>query len=165
MAKGIHASGDRKRKKLSSGKNALRPFTCWPSHKPAGIPNSAEIIKPIATRHIEAMISSINLPALNSSLKLAITAEGDGSAYDGKKFDMDTSCHISKATAKTIIGSNQVVSLLPGFLSATRVTGGVIICKLILGYTIAYSPQGSEDKYLSLYSDYTGRCENIKQKF
>src|SRR5574338_660897 len=85
MAKGIHARGDKKRKKFSMGTKAFLAYKCWPSHSPNGIPNAADSTKPIATRHKEAMISFIKRPARNSSLKLFITAAGDGMAYAGKR--------------------------------------------------------------------------------
>src|ERR1700761_6899788 len=78
MANGIHASGERNRKKLSSGKKSLREAACCPSNRPTGIPSTADNKKPITTRHSDATTSSISLPDLISSSKLLKTSEGEG---------------------------------------------------------------------------------------
>ena len=69
------------------------------------MPRAAEITKPTATLHKEAMISLINRPASISSRKLFNTAIGDGSAYPGKRFDQETKYHIDKTPSSTMAGN------------------------------------------------------------
>ena len=95
MAKGIQASGERNRKKLSIGKRACLARKCRPSHKPAGMPSNTESKNPTATRHNDAIMSSSKRPATISSLKLFSTAPGEGIAYPGKRFMYDTKYHSS----------------------------------------------------------------------
>ena len=51
-----------------------------PAISPAGIPMYAEITKPTATLHNEAITSSTKRPAIISSRKLFQTAPGEGNA-------------------------------------------------------------------------------------
>ena len=104
MAKGIHASGERKRKKLSIGKKARLEAAFCPNHKPTGIASPADKKNPTATRHSDAMISLISLPAIISSLKLFNTSSGEGNAYDGKILKLQRAHQIKTIKASTTNG-------------------------------------------------------------
>ena len=94
MAKGIHASGDINRKNWSSGTRARRAEAFCQSHKPAGMPSPAEITKPTQTRHNEAIMSLIKVPAKISRRPLS-EEPGEGSAYSGKNRKRQTMYHKS----------------------------------------------------------------------
>src|SRR5688572_19737266 len=85
IAKGIHAKGERKRKKFNIGTKALRALSFRPSQSPSGIPNKVATLNPMATRHKDATISFRSLPDVTSSSKLINTAFGDGRAYAGNR--------------------------------------------------------------------------------
>src|SRR5262250_1443116 len=80
IANGIHASGDRLRKKLMIGRKAKRAARRCPIHKPIGIPVATAITKPQLTRNSEVIRSLKRRPLLISSPKPCATATGDGKA-------------------------------------------------------------------------------------
>ena len=67
IAKGIHAKGERKRKKFSMGTNEWRALSFRPSQRPNGIPKKVATLNPMATRHNEAIMSFKSLPDATSS--------------------------------------------------------------------------------------------------
>src|SRR5262245_53580848 len=80
IANGIHASGDRLRKKLMIGRKAKRAARRCPIHKPIGIPVATAITKPQLTRNSQ-VVRSVERPPLHiSSPKPCATATGDGKA-------------------------------------------------------------------------------------
>src|SRR5687767_7412343 len=112
MANGIHERGERKRKKFKSGTKACRDTAFCPNHKPNGTASTADKIKPMLTRHKEAMISLIIRPAASSSLKLLSTAEGEGSWYSGTQPERQTNCHISPKPKITSVGRRMFLSFV-----------------------------------------------------
>src|SRR5678815_3723457 len=68
IAKGIHASGDKLRKKLINGRNAVRVLAWCPSQRPTGTPVNTARANPVVTRNKDATTSSNRRPALNLSL-------------------------------------------------------------------------------------------------
>src|SRR5450631_4241929 len=84
IAKGIHANGDRLRKKLTIGRNAFLAINPWPIQRPTGIPEITAKAKPQVTRNIEVIRSVNKRPLTNSSRNARITASGAGNALSWK---------------------------------------------------------------------------------
>src|SRR5262250_2685975 len=80
IANGIHANGDRLRKKLMIGRKANRAASFCPSHNPIGTPSATAIAKPQLTRKSDVIRSLNRRPLRISSPKPRRTASGDGNA-------------------------------------------------------------------------------------
>src|ERR1700737_2303961 len=104
MANGIHASGERLRKKLIAGKKAARARTWRPNHNPAGTPEKTDSANPVVTRKSDATRSSTNLPLLASSTNALATASGEGKTDWGKTFSSDNADQIRSAANSTSTG-------------------------------------------------------------
>src|SRR5829696_41590 len=109
IANGIHASGERLRKKLTAGNSAARARALRPNHKPTGIPVKTESANPVVTRKSDATMSSNNLPLCASSRKPLATANGDGKTDSGKIFNSDRPVQIDSATSRTSRGRRLVL--------------------------------------------------------
>src|SRR5450631_3205458 len=84
IAKGIHANGERLRKKLTIGRNAFLASSPWPNQSPAGMPVITADAKPQVTRNIEVIRSVNKRPLTSSSRKARRTARGAGNALSWK---------------------------------------------------------------------------------
>src|SRR3712207_7086259 len=96
MANEIHASGERRRKKLPAGRRAARARALWPSHKPVGSPAATASTKPAVTRKSDATRSFKSRPVLSSSTKPRATATGEGKADSGKTPAAESAAHRSE---------------------------------------------------------------------
>src|SRR5262245_43335014 len=104
IANGIHASGDRFRKKLMIGRKAIRAARRCPIHKPIGTPVATAITKPQLTRKSEVIRSLKSRPLRVSSPKPRSTASGDGKALSRKTPAFHTAVHNAMRTATTPSG-------------------------------------------------------------
>src|SRR5262249_9386526 len=100
MAKGIQASGDRLRKKLTRGRNAARARAEWPRSRPTGTPRATARRKPAETRKSEAIESSTSRPLLSSWTRARATASGCGKGDSGKKPSAATTAHAATSARK-----------------------------------------------------------------
>src|SRR5678815_6148165 len=103
MAKGIHARGDRLRKKFISGRNAARARAWLPSQRPTGMPVKTANPNPVVTRNNEATMSSTNRPVRISSTKPRATSIGDGKTDAGNTPDNESAVHTNNAQSKTCL--------------------------------------------------------------
>lgn len=117
IANGIQANGERLRKKLISGRNAVRARAWFPNHKPTGMPVNTANPKPVVTRNSDATTSSIILPLRTSSTNPRRTDNGEGNTDSGNTLSNDMTSQISIATSKTRRGKTR--SLEEGDLSIT----------------------------------------------
>ena len=85
IAKGIHASGERLRKKLTSGRKASRALAECPSSNPAGTPRPTARTNPRLTRNSDAMASLTSLKFDNSATRPCATAHGVGNSDSGNR--------------------------------------------------------------------------------
>src|SRR3954454_8460687 len=79
-AKGIHASGERLRKKLTRGRKARRAAKCWPNQIPMGKAVKTASTNPMLTLKREVVISTNSRAVLISSTKPLATSCGEGNA-------------------------------------------------------------------------------------
>jgi hypothetical protein len=84
MAKGIQASGERLRKKLTAGSSAALAAAACPRKSPRGTLNTTASTNPMLTRKSDAMRSVQSLPVTISSRKPSRTSVGEGKADLGK---------------------------------------------------------------------------------
>ncbi len=85
IANGIHASGDRLRKKFTSGRNASRARAEWPSSRPAGTPRPTARKNPRPTRNSDAIASLTSLKFDSSATSPRATAHGVGKSDSGNQ--------------------------------------------------------------------------------
>ena len=99
IANGIQASGDRLRKKLTSGRKAARARAECPSSRPAGTPRTTASRNPAETRNSDAIASFTSRPLLNSNHTPRATSQGCGKSDGGKSRADDTAAHSRTSTA------------------------------------------------------------------
>src|ERR1700683_4095927 len=80
IAKGIHAKGERFRKKLTIGRNAVRTICFCPIQRPAGMPAATANPNPQVTRNSEVIRSVNRRPVRASSPNARRTSRGAGNA-------------------------------------------------------------------------------------
>src|SRR4051812_30608126 len=80
IANGIHARGERLRKKFTIGRNAFLASNPSPNHNPPGIPVKIPSANPQAPRNIDVIGSVNNRPLPPPPQKPGKTASGAGNA-------------------------------------------------------------------------------------
>src|SRR5688572_19188025 len=112
IANGIQAKGERLRKKLITGRNAVRAREWWPNQSPAGIPANTARAKPVVTRNRDATTSSKSRPFRTSSTKPFATDAGDGKTDSGNNLKYETPAHSSNAASTTTNGRNRALEVI-----------------------------------------------------
>src|ERR1700754_537531 len=136
IAKGIQASGERLRKKLTIGSSALRARTRVPSHSPAGTPSRIANVNPVPTRKSDATMSVAKRPVEASSISPFTTVHGAGKAEEGKTPLQASSPHIARKMSAVPHGAHD---LLDASLSTVKLLPWL---RLALQAGIALSCEG-----------------------
>ena len=95
IANGIHASGDRLRKKLTSGRNAARARAECPSSRPAGTPRTTASRNPADTRNSDATASTSSRPLRQLQPHAPRDVPGMRKERRGKELRRATAAHTS----------------------------------------------------------------------
>ena len=121
MANGIQASGERLRKKLTIGKNAVRTSSFCPIHRPAGIPVSTASPNPQVTRKSDVTRSVKSWPLRISAADARTTANGEGKALSWKIPLRQTTVQIAIMPITTAKGRTKERKALDGFAELTQI--------------------------------------------
>src|SRR5580704_4794137 len=117
IANGIQASGDRLRKKLTTGRKAARAHAFCPIQRPIGIPVRAARRNPKVTRKSDVTRSVKRRPFRISSAKPRTTSSGAGKALAWNTPLAQTALHIAIRAATTSSGRPTAETNLVAFNS------------------------------------------------